>query len=76
MDDVYCPNDIGRLGMEDDFFGGMGDEKRDRLRAESGSQSSMAATPTHPAQLTTSHVNPPPTPQPEDAALANKPWLL
>ena len=29
-----------------------------------------------PAQLTAFHVNSPPTRQPEDAAFANKPWLL
>ena len=52
------------------------DKQRGRLRAESGSQSFMVVTPTHPEQLTASHVNPAPPPQPERAALANKPWLL
>ena len=50
--------------------------KKDRLRAESGSQSFMAATPARPTQLTAFHVNSPPTLQPEDATLAKKPWLL
>ena len=48
------------------------DKKRNRLRAERRNQSFMAATPTRPAQMAAFHVIPPPTPQTEDAARANK----
>ena len=36
----------------------------------------MASTPVRPAQLAAFHVNPPLKLQPEDTALANKPWML
>ena len=51
-------------------------KEKDRVGAELENQPFMAATPVRPAQLAAFHVNPPPTPQPVDAARANKPKLL
>ena len=64
------PDGIGRWGMGDDAWRG---QKERSVESWARKPAVYCRDPARPAQLAAFHVNPSPTPQPVDAARANKP---